>query len=229
MVERLVVAAIRRLAHARGAVEEHALRREECGNLLAARFTPLLAVAALAARRHPTEDDVVAHREGGDTFAKFDDDAGALVAHHHRNGGVPVALPYVQVRVAHACCGNLDTDFARLGGRELDVGDGDAGPGIAEHNCLQGSFSFKWACETALRMQRGLGVWRQRGSPAPSSGFPDDFCGLFSDEIETLVRKLPDADGAHLAPETGSLHTAERDVRSLRGNDVHVCHAHLKL
>ena len=53
---------------------------------LAQEALALLAEEALAALRHPGDDDVVARLQVGDALADLLDDAGALVAEHHRVG-----------------------------------------------------------------------------------------------------------------------------------------------
>ncbi|GEM_PF-6769646 len=120
-------------AQARGAVEEYALRRDHGGDLLAASLVPLQAVAALAARRHPAQHDVVADGERGDAFAEFGDDARALVAHDERGGGVPLTPLHVEVGMADAGGGDLDAHLARLRGGERDVGDLYGRAGFTEH------------------------------------------------------------------------------------------------
>ncbi len=85
---------------------------------------------------------MVSHGEGRDALAKFDDDSGTFVAHHHRNGGVPVTLADMQIGMADAGGSDFDAHFTCFGGGKIDVGHGNSGIGIAEDYCLHGSFSF---------------------------------------------------------------------------------------
>ena len=75
------------------------------------------AVAAVAAVRAEREDDVVALLDVADARPQLGDDAGGLVAQHHRQRQRPVAVH--DVPVAHAHAGGLDLHAHLAGLRAL--------------------------------------------------------------------------------------------------------------
>jgi hypothetical protein len=66
---------------------------------------------------------VVAGRHPGHAGADLLDDARALVAEHHREPALDVALHHVQVGVAQPGVGVPDQDLALLGAAELELLD----------------------------------------------------------------------------------------------------------
>ena len=81
------------------------------------------AVAAMAAVRAEREDDVVALLDVGDARPELDDDAGRLVAQHHRQRQRPVAVHDVPVAHAHAGGLHLHAHLAGLRALLLQVED----------------------------------------------------------------------------------------------------------
>ena len=88
---------------------------------------PAKAPGALAARRAPADDDVVAGRDPYDTFPDRLDHTRALVADQDRQRMSPTAgLDDVQVRVANAARRDPDDHLAGAGRVELELGDREA-------------------------------------------------------------------------------------------------------
>ena len=99
---------------------------EDRGAHVADRLLAARAVAAVAAVGDERADDVVAGLDPGDARADLLDDARALVAEHHRQPGLEVAVGDVHVGVAQARVGVADQDLALLGPVEVELLDLDA-------------------------------------------------------------------------------------------------------
>ena len=110
LVDRLAVE-----LHARGAVVHAPARRVVVAR--AQHGAARRAVAAVAAVRPEREDDVVALLDIGDAGSQLGDDAGGLVAQHHRQRQRPVAVH--DVIVAHAHAGGLHLHAHLAGLRPL--------------------------------------------------------------------------------------------------------------
>jgi hypothetical protein len=77
----------------------------------------------VTAARHERGDDVVADLQVGNARTQLLDDAGALVAEHHRQRPRPVAVDHREIRMAEADRAHLQQHFAGAGRVELDLGD----------------------------------------------------------------------------------------------------------
>src|SRR5439155_27269572 len=107
------------------------------------------AEVAVAAVGRPGDDDVVARLDAVDTRADLLDDAGALVAEHHRHAGAGIgAVPRVEAAVADAAGDHLDPHLAPLRVVDLDVLDRQGRPrGMQDRRFHEhgGSSSFVYA------------------------------------------------------------------------------------
>ena len=79
---------------------------------------------------------MVAHLDAGDARPDLLDDPRALVAEHHRQPGLEVAVRDVHVGVAQARVGVADQDLALLRLVEVELLDLDPLAGLDDDRCL---------------------------------------------------------------------------------------------
>ena len=108
-------------AGADGAVERHTGGRPAA-----------TALRALAAGRRPGQDDLVARPQLRHLVPDGLDDAGALVAQHHRRRPHPFALDLVEIRAADSNRGHADHNFVGAGFPDVHVRDVQRLPGAVK-------------------------------------------------------------------------------------------------
>ena len=127
---------------------------------------PRRAVAAVPAVRAEREDDVVALLDVADAGAQLGDDAGGLVAQHHRQRQRPVAVHDVPVAHAHAGGLDLHPHLAGLGPLLLEVEDlqrlVDFGQDGGSHRLLLSSNCKKMQAGAAPGQPQSVGVTGRR-------------------------------------------------------------------
>ena len=149
-------------------------RAHVADRLLAAR-----AVAAGAAVRDERADDVVADLDPRDARADLLDDPGALVAEHHRQPGLEVAVRDVHVGVAQAGVRVADQHLALPGPVEVELLDLDRLAGLVHDCCLWSSWVLLGRCGSAVLRVAGerpatvrsvKPARRSVGAPLPGHG-----------------------------------------------------------